>query len=35
MTLLKDHEVILMFKYAFSKFLGFILKSGSVGKLLG
>lgn len=33
--LLKDREVILIFKYVFCKFLGFILKSGSVGKFLG
>lgn len=33
--LLKDREVILIFKYVFWKFLGFILKSGSVGKFLG
>lgn len=34
-ALLKDHEIILMFKYVFCKFLGIILKSGSVGKFLG
>lgn len=33
--LLKDHEVILLFMYVLCMFLGFILKSGSVGKFLG
>lgn len=33
--LLEDHEVMLLFKYVFYKFLGFILKCGFVGKFLG
>lgn len=33
--LLKDHEVIILFKSVFYNFLGFILKCGFVGKLLG
>lgn len=33
--LLKDHEVIILFKYVFYNFLGFILICGFVGKFLG
>lgn len=31
----ESHEVIILFKYVFYNFLGFILKHGLVGKFLG